>query len=1160
MLRKVERAADEQPARHLAGVGYPSSRAVGPETDLEYLDPLLSVEEVRKDFVKGVPGSERPLPYVPYRQMTRIVYVKQGAVTWKAEQPDGADRATTTKAGQLFVLRANRGALLREEPHCSIFNAGGRLHLFDVWLKDFNVQANEDPLMDKYSVDDLPVEEGPGWTATVLCGRFSNKSDHYKAIAHLDSTRIIDVLIKGKRSMRYDTPKGWNVILYLYDGELEVRNNKQLYRQGAIVVFSRLATATLVDVCARGGIETRFLLIATQPQVEPFEREGGIVAPNRMLLEGFKESPTYRDAMYDIECAFIDVEDEELADVQKTYASIEGESADDRRRTKRASVDTNGDASPAEPRTRIGKRPMAPPLNTAVNQRLQSPRMQSPRMQSPSLASCRSFGSCYESPRGLRSSGSSFPSVRIHNLPPANTRAECNTSRSNCSGDALDCTYKSDPLMSSMTSPGIVSPSNASPQGRGFQRPKAAVRSQTSLPAGVEAIHHPASAFGVRPPAKLRTSKALTVDTSPRFEVVSSVEDSGCDDDMLGGQSDGLGDIPLRIGARRDGEARAEAEPPAKRGSMSPIEMLPVAELDLTPRSFSGGTPLSARATPRGGQGQLTRGVAPLRKDGGGVVSPTASLGSARREKPVLHTGLSLSKMARDNKGKLGGRLSSPKAATRSKTALPNPSAAAPVGFVASSSGADNRPLHELLPIFRSPESDDLCVAAETAVVAPAAAGRAPAAADNPSQRAYDPSPRTNDPSPRANDPSPRANDPSPRANDPSPRANGRHATVSFEENTVEFTATETSAGDDDDDDLLAEELALDSETPPAVQLPNGTAHNAAAPRAADATDPQPMFDPREVGSQEIGAGSGDEPVVSSVSSAPLEPSQNHNGGALVDEDAGMVMEVLSLPTSPAEEAIVVDLPPFKPQGPTINRVDPAEMFPSGMYRPTPRRTSAVTASNTQLLTSRSNPAPRRRSYDHADTTGDMSPPSNYQPLPHARSTSQALPNTGAPAKHGCAELKLRLDTLQRLQIDGTPGLEESIAKTKQQLQQALEQQSVLSPREPPGGKAGGGGQSLRELEENLARYEEGWKVYQIQWSAHLTQLYHRIKENPGQPEMKDKYKKKHAKFEAETVAFRQRQRAMQSLCEQKRAQLTAASNEKPLGATMLMFPDSASP
>eukprot|EP01064_Diplonema_japonicum_P034148 TRINITY_DN6990_c0_g3_i1.p1 TRINITY_DN6990_c0_g3~~TRINITY_DN6990_c0_g3_i1.p1 ORF type:complete len:705 (+),score=164.32 TRINITY_DN6990_c0_g3_i1:23-2116(+) len=351
MLKTIERCTEEHPATHLGGVGYPSNRAVGIGTLVDYLDPIMNIEEVRKELVKGTVKT-RQLPLVPYAGLTRVVFMKRGSMDWMARHPEAGDKFGSTKEGEAFILRANSGAMVMEKTGDDTFKSGGRMHCFDIWLKDPNISTHTAPLVDTYKSHEMPTKQGPGWTATVIAGVYSDKDN--RPGVDLGPTRIIDFCILGRKGLVYKVPSNYNVVVYVYEGELEFQNSMQIKRQGTVVVFERKG-GDVIEAWAKGGdagSEARFLLVASEPLGEGFERSEevpSIVGMNTQTVTDFCRSEGFVDGVDEHALALKQLEEEQAEHLDLSHFSPTSRD-DDRRRSSSVNYTAQDLATPMEPR------------------------------------------------------------------------------------------------------------------------------------------------------------------------------------------------------------------------------------------------------------------------------------------------------------------------------------------------------------------------------------------------------------------------------------------------------------------------------------------------------------------------------------------------------------------------------------------------------------------------------------------------------------------------------------------------------------------------------------------------------------------------------------------------------------------------------------------
>eukprot|EP01060_Flectonema_neradi_P031392 TRINITY_DN4748_c2_g1_i1.p1 TRINITY_DN4748_c2_g1~~TRINITY_DN4748_c2_g1_i1.p1 ORF type:complete len:707 (+),score=120.62 TRINITY_DN4748_c2_g1_i1:39-2123(+) len=377
MLRQIDRYIEEGPGRHLGGVGYKSNKAVGEEASIDYLDPILNVEEIRMDFVRGV---KHKLPWTVFRGMTRLVYVKKGGLSWIARHPDVDDSFGVTKEGEICVFRSACGGMIKEKEIDEIYDiSGGRLHAFDIWIKDPPEAVEENPSINVFKQNELKYVEGTGWYARVLCGNFRNNESTSSsnlsglrkapgAIHHNSRARIIEFsLTSSSHTLTYKVPSSWTCMAFVFEGEIEFQHNMKIVKEGSVVVFEQ--GGEVIEAWSQ-NLAAKFLLIASPPSAEMFHREGSVVGETSSEVEEFMLSDRWRSTIEEHDAAIEELENEEIQSLNSTFQTTT-QDEDRRRRGKAFSKDVLQDAS--EPKGLGGRRQTLPSAKEMSRRRSMSP-------------------------------------------------------------------------------------------------------------------------------------------------------------------------------------------------------------------------------------------------------------------------------------------------------------------------------------------------------------------------------------------------------------------------------------------------------------------------------------------------------------------------------------------------------------------------------------------------------------------------------------------------------------------------------------------------------------------------------------------------------------------------------------------------------------------
>eukprot|EP00755_Sulcionema_specki_P006947 Sspe_Gene.36878::Locus_17817_Transcript_1_1_Confidence_1.000_Length_1654::g.36878::m.36878/K06911/K06911; uncharacterized protein len=293
MSKTIMRQVGARPARNCGGAGNQVRRVIGEFSSVDYLDPILLIDECHATLR---PKEADPLPWTPYCGFLRLLYVKRGGLQWTGRHPEKGDKQGRTEQGDLLVLHSGGGALVEEMAADELYANGGTMHTFEIWIKDPIEAFGVEPLIDTYANHELHRVRGDGWEAVVLLGTYSAtqvpNSPEKVVIETITPSKVIDFALFGKKTIEIEIPEGWNSCIYIYEGEIEVQNSMQMVKEGTMVVFERQGTR--IEAWAKGGEAgsvSRFLLVAGKPLHEGYERKGTLVAENESMMKELMNDP-----------------------------------------------------------------------------------------------------------------------------------------------------------------------------------------------------------------------------------------------------------------------------------------------------------------------------------------------------------------------------------------------------------------------------------------------------------------------------------------------------------------------------------------------------------------------------------------------------------------------------------------------------------------------------------------------------------------------------------------------------------------------------------------------------------------------------------------------------------------------------------------------------
>ena len=200
-------------AQHTSdGDGVQISRVAGPDLNV-HMDPYLMLDELRSDNPDDYIGG---FPAHPNRGFETITYMRQGSFMHK----DHMGNEGSIVSGGVQWMTAGRGVIHSEMPG----QQDGALHGFQIWL---NLPEKEK--MKPASWQDIQSERIPkaiskdGSSIAVIAGHIEYADSLLEGPLAGPTTEpaLIDVSITAGKTLELNLPHDHQLMVYLYDGEVE---------------------------------------------------------------------------------------------------------------------------------------------------------------------------------------------------------------------------------------------------------------------------------------------------------------------------------------------------------------------------------------------------------------------------------------------------------------------------------------------------------------------------------------------------------------------------------------------------------------------------------------------------------------------------------------------------------------------------------------------------------------------------------------------------------------------------------------------------------------------------------------------------------------------------------------------------------------------------
>lgn len=248
-----------------------------PTHSLPLMDPFLLIDEMGP--VTYAPGEAVGAPDHPHRGFETVTYLLQGEM----EHKDSAGHAGRLRPGDVQWMTAGFGVVHSEMPTQRMFDEGGPMHGFQIWV---NLPASlkmSAPRYQEIPRDNIPQglsEDGLAHVA-VIAGRALGVGaviDTHTPIQYQDWT------LKPGADVLTEVDPQHNVGIYVFSGRIKAGSDLQPIEEGQ---FARLreGSAVRLTMSSEETGEARLLLLAGLPINEPVARYGPFVMNNEPELQ-----------------------------------------------------------------------------------------------------------------------------------------------------------------------------------------------------------------------------------------------------------------------------------------------------------------------------------------------------------------------------------------------------------------------------------------------------------------------------------------------------------------------------------------------------------------------------------------------------------------------------------------------------------------------------------------------------------------------------------------------------------------------------------------------------------------------------------------------------------------------------------------------------------
>ena len=254
------------PPRHWVGDGFPVRSMFSYQSHGKHVSPFLLLDHAGPmDFEPA--DRPRGVGEHPHRGFETVTIVYDGEV----EHKDSTGAGGRIGPGDVQWMTAGSG-ILHEEFHSHEFTRiGGNLEMVQLWV---NLPANDkmtDPSYQTLLDADIPTVDLPDGAGQVrvIAGDFDG---HRGPARTFTPMHVWDLQLHGDGNVRLDLPDGWNSMLVVLRGTIEV-NKAEIAREGQLVLLGAERQGVVVE----SNNDAVVLVLSGHPIDEPIVGHGPFV-------------------------------------------------------------------------------------------------------------------------------------------------------------------------------------------------------------------------------------------------------------------------------------------------------------------------------------------------------------------------------------------------------------------------------------------------------------------------------------------------------------------------------------------------------------------------------------------------------------------------------------------------------------------------------------------------------------------------------------------------------------------------------------------------------------------------------------------------------------------------------------------------------------------
>ncbi|PKM22711.1 MAG: quercetin 2,3-dioxygenase [Gammaproteobacteria bacterium HGW-Gammaproteobacteria-14] len=254
------------PPRHWVGNGFPVRSLFSYDSHGAQVSPFLLFDYAGPaDFTPA----ERPrgVGQHPHRGFETVTIAYQGEVAHR----DSTGQGGVIGTGDVQWMTAGSG-IIHEEFHSEAFTRkGGTFEMVQLWV---NLPASSKMTAPGYQgirneqIPVVPLPEARG-QVRVIAGELEGQAGPAHTFSPM---HVWDVRLKGGAIHEFKLPSGWNTLLAILHGTVQI-NGEQIAREADLVVLDREGDTVVVEA----NSDTTLLLLSGEPIDEPIVGYGPFV-------------------------------------------------------------------------------------------------------------------------------------------------------------------------------------------------------------------------------------------------------------------------------------------------------------------------------------------------------------------------------------------------------------------------------------------------------------------------------------------------------------------------------------------------------------------------------------------------------------------------------------------------------------------------------------------------------------------------------------------------------------------------------------------------------------------------------------------------------------------------------------------------------------------